>query len=121
MDKYFSPTYDPLLDFTPSQLTDSQTGLIGEGGFDEWDRMLSSLKRRKEDKKEVEWREKEERRRDREKKRKERRRKRGEDVSESESDDEGKRGVGGQKGIMDMKYSKKGSTREWDLGKENPT
>lgn len=116
MDKYFSPTYDPLLDFTPAQLTDSTTGLIGEGGFDEWDRMLSTMKRRKEDKKEVEWREKEERRRERDKKRKERRRKRGESVSESDSEDEK-----GGKGIMDMKYSKKGSTREWDLGKENPT
>lgn len=124
MDKYFSPTYDPLLDFTPAQLAlqkdaqDGEFGLIGEGSFNEWDKMLKNLKDRKEEKKLRESREKEERRKDRERKRKERRRRKGEAVSSSD-DSESEARVG--KGLMDMKYSKKGGTREWDLGKEVPT
>jgi hypothetical protein len=127
MDKYFSATYDPLLDFTPAQLElkndkDDLHGLIAEGSFNEWDKMLRNLKERKEDKKVRESREKEERRKERERKRKERRRKRGESVSSSEeSGDERGGGTKGGAGLMDMKYSKKGGTREWDLGKETPT
>ncbi|GAA5844864.1 hypothetical protein JCM3766R1_004373 [Sporobolomyces carnicolor] len=134
MDKYFSPTYDPLLDFTPAQLAlgrtgsgsagdDDEYGLIGEGSFNAWDQMLDSIKGRKEEKKLREAREKEERRKERERKRKERRRKKGEAVSSSDGDDGGGRDRrdGSARGLMEMKYSKKGGTREWDLGKETPT
>lgn len=127
MDKYFSPTYDPLVDFTPSQLSlsasasnqDEPYGLIAEGSFNSWDRMLSAIKERKEEKKLRESREKEERRKERERKRRERRRKRGESVSSSEESEHG--GKEGSGGLMEIKYSKKGGTREWDLGKETPT
>lgn len=125
MDKYFSPTYDPLLDFTPAQLslsnshsTDPNESLIGEGSFDSWDKMLNVMKERKEEKRLRELRDKEERRKDRERKRRERRRKRGESVSSSSSSESEK---GDGKGMMGIKYEKQGATREWDRGKETPT
>ena len=50
MDKYFTTTYNPALDVSFDDLTDPSTGLIGEGNFSEWDKMLHVLKKRKEDK-----------------------------------------------------------------------
>ena len=50
MDRYFSSTYNPALDVSIQDLTDPKTGLIAEGNFDGWDKMLSVLKKRKEDK-----------------------------------------------------------------------
>ncbi|GAA6014729.1 hypothetical protein JCM11491_001955 [Sporobolomyces phaffii] len=136
MDKYFSPTYDPLLDFTPAQLElassgsggDREHALIGEGTFDAWDRMLRTVQERKEDKKLREAREKDARRRERDKKRKDRRRRRGEAVSSSSSSSGGSgdeaatttRTTTGD-GLMGIKYAKKGATREWDRGKQSPT
>ena len=81
MDKYFSPTYDPRLDYTLTDVTDPSTGLIAEGAFDGWDRMLETVRARKEDKSSTnsdratregreEEREKSERRRERERRRK---------------------------------------------------
>jgi hypothetical protein len=50
MDKYFSSAYNPALDINVGDLEDPKTGLIGEGNFTEWDKMLHTLKKRKEDK-----------------------------------------------------------------------
>ena len=123
MDKYFSSSYDPALDFTLDDVTDKSTGLVGPGGFDGWDRMLDSVKARKEDKRAREAREKAERRAERERVRKERedkrRRRRGETLSESE-DEVGPK-YDPKSGLMDMQYSRAGKTREWDKGKETPT
>ncbi|GAA6020921.1 hypothetical protein JCM8202_005495 [Rhodotorula sphaerocarpa] len=138
MDKYFSPTYDPRLDYTLTDVTDSATGLIADGAFDGWDRMLETVKVRKEDKREREEREKAERRRERERRRAEReerrqRRKRrrrsgsaaGSSRSGASDSDEGEGVVGPRydpaSGLMEVAYARKGKTREWDLGKENPT
>lgn len=138
MDKYFSPTYDPRLDYTLTDVTDSATGLIADGAFDGWDRMLETVKVRKEDKREREEREKAERRRERERRRAEReerrqRRKRrrrsgsaaGSSRSGASDSEDGEGAVGPRydpaSGLMDVAYARKGKTREWDLGKENPT
>lgn len=151
MDKYFSPTYDPRLDYTLTDVTDPSTGLIAEGAFDGWDRMLETVRARKEDKSSSnsnratregreEEREKSERRRERERRRAEReerrrkrKRRRGGDAASDEderdshdgaSDDDGDRGSYGTSrggGVMDVKYVKRGKAREWDLGKETPT
>lgn len=120
MDKYFEADYDPRLDVNVDDVTQSN-GLIADAGFDGWNTMLQVLKERKEEKKEREWREKLERKQERDKVRKERerrrKRKRGQSTS-SDSEDErsGSRGVG-TSDLMDVKYTKQGSTREWDLGK----
>lgn len=134
MDKYFSPTYDPRLDYSLTDVTDPSTGLIAEGAFDGWDRMLETVKARKEDKKDKEERERAERRRERERRRAEReerrhRRKRrrragsegSSDGSGSDDADEVGPRFDGTGGVMAVKYAKPGKTREWDLGKETPT
>lgn len=117
MDKYFNPTYDPRFDVSLPDLT-LPNGLIGEGAFDGWNRMLEVVKERKEVRKEREKREKEGRREERERRRKERRRRRGEEASGSESEEE--RGNGnGAAGLLSagFDYAKKGAEREWDRGK----
>lgn len=149
MDKYFDPTYDPRLDYTLTDVTDPSTGLIAEGAFDGWDRMLETVRARKEDKsmratregreereeKSERRRERERRRAEREERRRKRRRRRGggdaasddeEDSHDGASDEEGDRSsYGGASrgggGVMDVKYVKRGKAREWDLGKETPT
>ncbi|GAA5968390.1 hypothetical protein JCM11641_007618 [Rhodosporidiobolus odoratus] len=127
MDKYFASSYDPRLDFTLADVTDSSTGLIANGGFDSWDRMLDTVKARKEDKEEREEREKAERKAERGRVRAERekrkRRRRGEDSSggsDSEAEAVGKT-YDARTGLLDMKYVRNGGTREWDRGKEEPT
>lgn len=142
MDKYFSPTYDPRFDYTLTDVTDPKTGLIADGAFDGWDRMLETVRARKEDKSDRERRDrreerdKSERRKERERRRaerderrrrKRRRKSRGDDsdatasARASEPDvGSGRRG-GGAGGIMDVEYTKRGKAREWDLGKETPT
>ena len=57
MDKYFDVRYDPKLDISIDDLTDSKTGLIANGNFDEWNNMLETIKLRKEYRKEKEERE----------------------------------------------------------------
>ncbi len=142
MDKYFDPTYDPRLDYTLTDVTDPSTGLIAEGAFDGWDRMLETVRTRKEDKsirstregreereKSERRRERERRRAEREERRRKRKRRRGEasdeeDSHDGASDDEGDRSSYGASrggGVMDVKYVKRGKAREWDLGKETPT
>lgn len=134
MDKYFDPKYDPRLDVSVSDLT-APNGLIADGGFDGWDRMLSVVRDRKEDKKLREQREKEERRRERDRSRRERedkRRKRrkkrdrgdsgSEDSREDSGGDDGGRPTSARDkvvgdGLMGVQYAKRGATREWDMGK----
>ncbi|GAA6057965.1 hypothetical protein JCM3770_000654 [Rhodotorula araucariae] len=124
MDKYFSPSYDPALDFTLDDVTDRSTGLVGPGGFDGWDRMLATVQARKEDQRAREAREKAERKAERERVRREReekrRRRRGE-APRSDSEDEVGPKVDPQSGLLEMQYSRAGKTREWDKGKETPT
>lgn len=129
MDRYFASSYDPRLDFTLDDVTDSSTGLVvgGAGAFDSWDRMLDMVKARKEDKKEREAREKAERKAERERVRRERderrrKRRKGSASSEASSDEDvvGPR-YDAKTGLMEMNYGRKGKTREWDLGKEQPT
>lgn len=129
MDKYFTPTYDPSLDFSLSAMTDPMTGLISEQGGKGmevgWERMLGVVEARREGKREREVREKEERREERRRKREERERRKGKGKRGRGSDSEEEKEAGptydGKKGMMDVKYTKSGGTREWDKGKEQPT
>ncbi|KAL7342134.1 hypothetical protein BJY59DRAFT_647536 [Rhodotorula toruloides] len=126
MDRYFSENYDPRLDYSLDDVTDRSTGLIAEGAFDTWDRMLDVVKARKEDKKEKELREKLERKAERDRIRKEReerrkRKRRHGSGSDSSSEEEVGPRYDPKSGLMEMQYAKKGKTREWDLGKETPT
>lgn len=116
MDKYFDANYDPRFDVSIPDLTQSN-GLIAPGAFEGWDNMLSVIKDRKEEKKLKEAREKEARKAERDRVRKERENKRKARRGERESSEE----IvvhGPSKGMMDMTYTKKGATREWDRGKE---
>jgi hypothetical protein len=147
MDKYFSTSYNPALDVSFSDLTDANTGLIAEGNFSEWDKMLAVLKKRKEDKvfgvsrareeeRENQLRklEKKKRHEEREakralKKEKKRKKKRKRDSDDNEASESSGESVGPkerkkspirQTVVIDgFEYGKKGSTRAWDLGKDS--
>ncbi|KAI0253280.1 hypothetical protein BJV78DRAFT_1195592 [Lactifluus subvellereus] len=120
MDKYFDVSYDPRLDVAPLVApTVPDTGLINNAEFEGWDAMLELIKQRREDKAE--------------RKRLERLglvEKSGKDKSKSKSKSK-IAGLGvagtlagwseGGNGLMDIEYKKRGSVREWDLGKETPT
>jgi len=117
MDKYFEASYDPRLDVAPLVAPSiPATGLLNNAEFEGWDAMLEVMKQRKEDKAE---------------------RKRLERLGLVEKSGKKKKGkskvaglgvagaladwsVGGD-GLMDIEYKKRGSVREWDLGKEDPT
>jgi hypothetical protein len=92
MDKYFSATYDPRLDVSLDDLTDKKTGFIAEGAYDEWDRMLTLLKERKLEREERKWEERMEKEKVK--------------VKSGKDDSSG--------------WGKKGSVREWDVGKVDP-
>jgi len=120
MDKYFEASYDPRLDVTPLALPKvPSTGLISNSEFEGWDAMLELIKQRNADKAE---------------------RKRLERLGPVEKSGKDKKkgkskvavaGLGvagtlaswsdGGDGLMDIEYKKRGSVREWDLGKETPT
>lgn len=144
MDKYFTQAYNPALDVSFDDLTDPSTGLIGEGNFSEWDKMLHILKKRKEDRafgvtqareeereRQLRKLEKKKRKEEREalralrkdKKRKKRRR------GDSDSDDSASSGesvgpkmrseaASGTVKVGDYEYGKRGTVRAWDLGKD---
>lgn len=148
MDKYFSSSYDPTLDVSFDDLTDSKTGLIAEGNFDGWSTMLDVLKKRKEDRAfgvsraREEERDKQLRRLERQQRREEREQRRllrkekkdnkktkrkarsdkSDDDSSSGADDVGptpKAQSPERKVILGgFEYGSRGSTRAWDLGKE---
>jgi len=148
MDKYFSPSYNPAMDINVGDLEDPKTGLIGEGNFSQWDKMLYTLKKRKEDKvfgvtqareeeRERQLRKMERRRRREERelrhavKHKEKKKKNRKRRSDSESDSEDdigpkestkrekKKSKESETVVIDgYEYAKRGSTRAWDLGKD---
>ena len=99
MDKYFDSSYDPRLDVAPLTMpTVPATGLISDAEFEGWDAMLEIIRLRrqdKEDKKAMErWGISKEKEKEKEK------------TAEKEVS------------ALDIKYKKRGSVREWDLGKE---
>jgi hypothetical protein len=118
MDKYFDVSYDPRLDVAPLVApTVPATGLVNNAEFEGWDAMLELIKQRRADKAEQ--------------KRLERLglvEKSGKDKKKNKSKIAGLGVAGtlagwseGGNGLMDIEYKKRGSVREWDLGKETPT
>lgn len=110
MDKYFEESYDPRLDVAPLPAPKvPATGFIDSAEFEGWDAMLDLIRARREDKAE--------------KKRLERMGLSKDEIKktiygapsgDSVSDRWSSEGVS----IMDIQYKKRGSVREWDLGKE---
>jgi len=99
MDKYFDEGYDPRFDVAPLAVPQvPATGLINNADFEGWDAMLELIRLRREDKEE--------------KRRLERLGLTKEKVKEK------KKGIVEGVNIMDIEYKKRGSVREWDLGKE---
>ncbi|KAG8886566.1 hypothetical protein FRB98_001214 [Tulasnella sp. 332] len=112
MDRYFDPSYDPLLDTYPTNnLTLNDP--VPESAFEHWSNMIELVKMRKEDKADRKRREKEEKRENKGKKRKK-------GVDEDEEDEKNRRIRLGleRPSVMDVKYVKRGAMREWDVGKE---
>lgn len=110
MDRYFEESYDPRLDVEPLAVPQvPATGLISDADFEGWDAMLELIRLRREDKVE--------------KKRLERlgllptKDKARKVVSSSTSAVAERWNVEGVS-IMNIEYNKKGTVREWDLGKE---
>jgi len=104
MDKYFQETYDPRLDVEPLPLpTIPATGLISDAEFEGWDAMLRLIQLRRQDKED--------------KKVLDRagipakRSNSGAIVADRLDADTGH-------SIMNLEYKKKGTVREWDMGKE---
>ena len=90
MDKYFTADYDPRLDLTPVLASD---GFLPPSSFEGWDAMLQVIRLRREEKEE--------------KKRLLERPGKASKKATGELDD-----------IFAIEYTKRGSTREWDEGKE---
>jgi len=108
MDKYFEESYDPRLDVAPlAQPKVPATGLIDNAEFEGWDAMLELIRVRKEDKEEK-------KRLERLGLTKEKIKDRTSLVSSSGAKD---RWNGESFTIMDIEYNKRGSVREWDMGK----
>lgn len=105
MDKYFEDSYDPRLDVSSLAIPSvPKTGLIDDTDYAGWDAMLEFLRQRREDKEE-----------------KKRLEKLGFPSREIKPEQLKKRKPGeasGGDGIMNIEYNKRGSVREWDLGKE---
>ena len=110
MDKYFEESYDPRFDVAPlSAPKVPATGLIDNAEFEGWDAMLELIRIRREDKLE--------------KKRLERlgltpdKKSKKNDIScvDGTVND---RWTHNGLGIMEIEYTKRGSVREWDMGKE---
>lgn len=111
MDKYFKDSYDPRLDTAPLSTVPNvpATGLINDVEFEGWDAMLELIKLRRQDKEE---------------------RKRLERLGLLDKKDKKGKGkdkakldilsvVNGSANLLDIEYKKRGSVREWDLGKED--
>lgn len=103
MDKYFEDSYDPRLDVTSLSVpTVPKTGLINESEYEAWDAMLELLRQRREDKEE-----------------KRKLEKLGFNMSDKKiPTSKPKKCSEGADSIVEIEYKKKGSIREWDLGKE---
>ncbi|KAH9486458.1 hypothetical protein JR316_0000523 [Psilocybe cubensis] len=114
MDRYFEESYDPRLDVAP--LTAPKvpaTGLIDNAEFEGWDAMLELIRIRREDKEE--------------KKRlerlgllppKEKSKSKKSGVVVDSGPAVADRWAGETASIMNIEYKKRGSVREWDMGKE---
>ncbi|KAF9260864.1 hypothetical protein L218DRAFT_1079099 [Marasmius fiardii PR-910] len=118
MDRYFEESYDPRLDITPLSIPQvPATGLINNAEFEGWDAMLELLRVRREDKAE--------------KKRLERMGLSKDEIKqtmygtttavagESSGSSSGVRDRWNTEGtsVMDIQYNKRGTVREWDMGK----
>ena len=109
MDRYFEESYDPRLDVAPlSAPKVPATGLINNAEFEGWDAMLELIRVRREDKEEK-------RRLDRLGLSKEKLKK---NVSISSSAAVADRWSSEGVSVLDIEYKKRGSVREWDVGKE---
>ncbi|KAJ7492293.1 hypothetical protein FB451DRAFT_1217751 [Mycena latifolia] len=94
MDKYFEESYDPRLDIAPLTVPNvPATGLISDAEFAGWDAMLQLIRIRKEDREEKK-------------------------MMERLGLTKDKRWSGEGSNIMEIEYNKRGSVREWDMGKE---
>jgi hypothetical protein len=118
MDKYFEESYDPRLDVAPLAIPNvPATGLVNNSEFEGWDAMLELIKQKRLDKAErkrvgvVE-------KSGKEKKSKSKSKIAGIGVAGTLA---GWSEVGSGNELMDIEYKKRGSVREWDLGKETPT
>lgn len=108
MDKYFEESYDPRLDVAPLTMpTVPATGLINNAEFEGWDAMLELIRVRKEDREEKKMMERLGLTKD----------KKGayKPITSSAAND---RWSGEGANIMEIAYNKRGSVREWDMGKE---
>lgn len=109
MDKYFEASYDPRLDTGPMTIPNvPSTGLIDGADFESWDAMLDIIRQRREDRAERKRLEKLGLLPDKKSKDK--------DVKIGKNSEAWTMEPGA--GIMDIKYSKRGAVREWDMGKE---
>jgi hypothetical protein len=110
MDRYFEESYDPRLDVAPlSAPKVPKTGLISSAEFESWDAMLELIRIRRGDKEE--------------KKRMERLGLSKEKVKVKKNIPITSSAVVAAKtsegiSILDIEYKKRGSVREWDVGKE---
>ncbi|KAG1848517.1 hypothetical protein DFJ58DRAFT_466320 [Suillus subalutaceus] len=106
MDKYFQDSYDPRLDVATLPVPNvPATGLVSDAEFEGWDAMLELIRQRREDKAE--------------KKRLERLGISKDKVNKKGTDSGvADRWASGGDNIMDIEYKKRGTVREWDLGKE---
>lgn len=111
MDRYFEESYDPRLDVAPLSAPQvPATGLINNAEFEGWDAMLELIRVRREDKEEK-------KRLDRLGLSKEKVKvKKNVTISSSAAvaDRWSSEGVS----VLDIEYKKRGSVREWDVGKE---
>ncbi|KAF8167574.1 hypothetical protein B0H34DRAFT_645504 [Crassisporium funariophilum] len=112
MDRYFEDSYDPRLDVAPLQAPKvPATGLIDNAEFEGWDAMLELIRIRREDKGER-------KRMERLGLTKEKVKVKKTGIPSSSSAAVADRWGSEGDSIMDIEYKKKGSVREWDLGKE---
>jgi hypothetical protein len=115
MDKYFHESYDPRLDVTPLSTKPNipATGLINDAEFEGWDAMLELIKLRRQDKEDRKTLERMGLIDKKDKKGK------GKDKAKVGVVDRSTVISGTGSNIMDIEYKKRGSVREWDLGKED--
>jgi hypothetical protein len=108
MDKYFEESYDPRLDVAPLTMPKvPATGLINNAEFEGWDAMLELIRIRKEDREEKKMMERLGLTKEKTKTQK--------SFPASAVND---RWSGEGVSIMEIEYNKRGSVREWDMGKE---
>lgn len=115
MDRYFEESYDPRLDVAPlAAPTVPATGLIDNAQFEGWDAMLELIRIRREDKEEKKRLEKLGLLPPKEKSKS---KKKGVALADS-APAVADRWSGDAVSVMDIEYKKRGSVREWDMGKE---